>query len=310
MHETLENQLLEQDIENKISAKEYKEPISENTEKVKKEVENNYEWKLLKLENLATQGTTYPEDTKMYIKSATTYDIIHFSNMEEDDFKDKNERLNKIFEKCFKVISGDKVLSYNDLCIIDKMSVLFAIRDYTFSNNPNELIGICTCTKCNKENKVPINFSNTNFFFPPKEFIDNYNPDKGCLSINIGPEELDIYFPVIGMGKRIEEYKNTRERKGHKVNVEYLKFLTFTEKNYRMDDTYIHNKITDMAGWSLTKISYLIKFIDLYEEGIRNTCYIKCVHCGAEGVSTTFRFQKGFRFKYFFLVQNIFGEPS
>lgn len=301
----LEEKLKDSNIEDIMSKKEYVDNIVEKPKEFKKV--DNLEWKELRLVNLDSQGLFYEDGYKVFIKSVSLEDIVHFSNMEEDDFDDKAERMEILFQKCVRVVLNEKILSFEEICDIDKLMIFFSIRDYTFANYPNEIYGMCNCTECNLENKININSVNTFFFEANEEFIKSYNPSFKTIHYDLKDgSTLDFTFPKIGVLKAIEKYRKNKIKSGLKVNNNFLKFLSFTEKNNKLDDTTIHNKITEMLSWSLLKISLLVKLIGMYEKGIVNISKFDCVHCGAKEVSSKFRFPKEYIFKHFFLIQNPF----
>ena len=89
-------------------------------------IANDPTWKKIPLENLPSKGLFYADNTEIAIRSATTFEIRHWSTIDEDDQNDVNDQLNFILEKCarIQITKSSIALSWEDILEIDKLYII------------------------------------------------------------------------------------------------------------------------------------------------------------------------------------------
>lgn len=263
------------------------------------------DWKNVKMqERLASQGLFYTDDTIIQIKPAQFSDIINFSNMDEEDFTDKEARINKLFERCLRITRGGRPVTTKELVTKDKLSIILSIRDYTFSEFPNELIASCNCPKCRVSNKVPLYSYNTVFYEPSEFFQNNYNPNTRSVQIiSSKGDVIDFYFPKIGTEETIARYINNRLKNGRKVDYDMLNIVLHTLSDWQVTDSYIDERLIEIHSWTLEMFTLFTKTMEDYKKSSKAVVIFNCTHCGAEEVSAQYTFPGEFR--HIFLIQSI-----
>jgi hypothetical protein len=96
-------------------------------------------WKNVPVENLPSQGLFYEVGTQVAIRAAGVAEIRHWSTIDENDLLGVDDMLNFIIEKCCRIKVPGKPGTYKDLKEIDRFSLIFAIRDFTFKNGENKM---------------------------------------------------------------------------------------------------------------------------------------------------------------------------
>lgn len=270
------------------------------------------DWKIIAKDRLPSQGLFYTDDTVIQMKPVSFEGIVHFSNMNEEDFDDKEARINKLFEECLRITQGGRPLPTKELVTKDKLTVILAIRDYTFSTYPNDIIVPCNCPipSCNAVNKVGINSMNTVFFEASEYFQKNYNPNTKSVKITDSKGNvIDFYFPKIGTEEVINRYIENKLRKGQKVNSDYLKIILHTLPDWKgVTDITIEEKMLEIRDWTLEMLSLYIATIEDFKKATISKVIFDCSSCGASEVSANYTFPG--KLRHLFLVQSALGRVN
>ena len=138
-------------------------------------------WQPLDISSLPTTGKYYPNDTKILVRSATGGEIKHWSTIIPNDISSINNAMNYVIERCCKIsIPGIEYMGGNwkDLIDIDRLYILFAIRDLTFVKGENELQFPVSETKT-----IPIIKDNIDFITIPDEILKLYDEEERCFKL-------------------------------------------------------------------------------------------------------------------------------
>jgi len=94
-------------------------------------------WHTMNISMLPSAGRFYPEDATLEIKAASVADIRHFSTLDETDLFDVDDKLNHVIKNCSRLVANSRQMTWKDILEEDRIFVLLAIRDLTFSEPEN-----------------------------------------------------------------------------------------------------------------------------------------------------------------------------
>lgn len=259
-------------------------------------------------DTLPSNGMFYQDSLEIHIKSASVKEIRFFTSLNEDSSIDVKQKINFIISKCCKFINPKGQFTYMDVCDIDKMYLLFAIRDLTFSNIPNSFTNESYCTSCSKPISIDIMSSNTTFYKNNEFIYKHYNPAKKCFDFVLdNGEDITLKLPTIGAIEKITEYITNKQSLGSTdINYDTLQdllYLNIDWRYYTIDN--IHQILTESIGWSLERLSLIVKFKEVIDKSIIFESHSVCKSCSAE-VAIPFSFQG--RLGHIFIIQNIFDR--
>ncbi len=265
--------------------------------------ENGY--KNIPLESLPSKGLFYPDGMKIGIRAASVSEIRSWSAVDENDYISIDEGINTILEKCTLVrIPGNNLYktSYLDLSDVDRLFILFAIREYTFINGENKIY-----YTADDGEKIEIRKENLKYFEIPEKLMKHYNSEKKCFVFRPKGEDEDIHFyiPTIGVTQKIKKIVLDKQKKGETIDTAFVKFAPFIFQHYRFIDEQKFKKAQqESLKWSLKKISLYTTIIDMIANTIQEP-KLKINHGGRE-LEVPLQFQGGIR--SLFLISDIFDE--
>jgi hypothetical protein len=302
--EEMESGLYEKEVEPETIKE---KPIKEVKVFLQDIPEFNIGWIKLNKELLPSKGLFYEKDIIIELTPATTQHIKDFTSLSEDDSYKTNEKINAILSTCLRISKGSRRFTSKDILEIDKVWLLLAIRDLTFSKISNKLINPSACPKCTSPANVEIFSYNSTFFEFNEELMNYYDEEERCFMFDITEtgETLKLKPPTISVSSKVdsyyEKYSNIK-----KIDRNFLNEIQYIDLDwYNIDVQTLDKTIVDSFGWSVYKITLLKKFINDFKSQIKMKSFGYCESCGAEGVSTKFYFRGGLL--SIFTIQNIYS---
>ena len=302
-----DNMSIEDDAKKIVEAKEKKTIGRVDVSRKIEEPAKQLGYKAVDINVLPSRGWFYPNETKIAIAPAKIAEIRHWSTIEESDPISVDASLNFIMERCVKINMPGSISTFKDLKEIDRLYLLFAVRELTFQNGQNALTA--EYYDNDKLEKVELTKEMISYFDMPADFEEYYNNERKCF-VFVNPDDagetLDIYFPSIGISEEVEKWKNNRLRKRRTVEKDFLSSIQFLTKTWRdVTDKNLDDLAMKSNNWSLWKISMLSYITSLLIDIIDPTMTIKKSN-GEEDVMPL-NFQGGL--KAVFIIPNPLGRP-
>lgn len=264
-------------------------------------------YRKITIDKLPSRGLFYPEDVYIGVKPANVAEIRHWSMIDETDDYSFIEAMDFVLANCVIIKSGKKRLNISDLCEVDRLYLIFAIRQDTFNDDENVVYVDVPYTYKNQEytDSVAITTENLNYFEVPEKLMKLYDATKRAFVVK-GTQEFEVRLASIGMANRIQEYIETRLKSGKSVDEFYAKVAPFIHKNYNTltDEVYFNGEV-DSNKWSINDISVLDRITKFISDGAKQGFKHKTKHGGVE-VVVPLNFRDGL--KSIFIISDILGE--
>jgi len=250
------------------------------------------------IEDLPSQGLFYPNDFKISIRAAKVKEIKHWSAMDSNDFRSIDESINFVLQNCTKLRCGNNIVSWKDIKEIDRLYLIFAIREFTFKDGENKLY-------LPGSEKIEIRKEMLKYFELNEKLKKFYCEKNKCFIItnkNNKQESVKLYIPSIGVSQFIKDHVDTKRQNQETVDEDFLKFAPFIFSDHReLDEKKYFDALVDSNGWSIWKISAIGQVSDIIMNNVKpQVVYTK----GGEEHNAPLNFQGGF--KSIFLVSDIF----
>lgn len=240
-------------------------------------------WQQLDISSLPTTGKYYPNDTKIFVRSATGGEIKHWSTIIPNDISSINNAMNYVIERCCKIsIPGIEYMGGNwkDLIDIDRLYILFAIRDLTFVKGENELQFPVSETKT-----IPIIKDNIDFITIPDEILKLYDEEERCFKLKFrNNRTINMYLTSLGVAEWITRYVATKQEAKENFDTDFVQYAPFLIKSHRKFSTRAYEMmVEDSDSWTpemwsaiayikdvlMEQSSPMIRYVD--ETGIEQT---------------------------------------
>jgi hypothetical protein len=257
--------------------------------------------------NFPTQGLFYNPELRFFIRAAEVREIRHFSTINEQDPFSIDEALNEIVKSCLMLRLPGKQMSFKDLKEEDRIFIIMAIRDLTFSKGENNLVLRPVCKECNHENELIVN-NNT---FDRTELTDQILKyyDEETRKFNVTTKSsgtIVIVPPSIGVMMEVTKYIRKINEEGKKIDQSFIKVLPYMTQDWRgFTESHIKNLEIESMSWNTTKYQTMNSLVDLCRVGVKENLHMECAKCGTE-VSTPISFPGGI--KSLFVISDISGE--
>lgn len=286
-----------------------KEKVRESAKEVDK-----IGYKPVQPEILATKGHFYPPDTTVSVRPASTKEIIHYSSMDESDFRDIGNKITSVVNSCTRIFMNGRKVDCNDLLEVDRLFLFFLIRDYTFSEKENVLNHNAQCPHCGTTEKVEITSNTLGFFDVNDKLLEKWDANDGCFRINHPqlPNMPELYPPTIGTIDWIFDYVQKQELKkqrgeGGFYDTAFLTHLQFLVPDWRqLNDRFLAKTQEMYSKLNHDHISVIRKFIKTLNIGVNTKMERRCGNCSKEYESLV-RFPDG-GWSSIFDNQNLLGE--
>lgn len=220
-------------------------------------------WQELDIESLPSKGLFYPEGTKIYVRAATGGEIKHWSTMNVEKFEEVDAHINYVIEKCCKIsIPDDEYMggSWKDLNDIDRLYILFAIRDFTFPVGNNELM-----FNVSENEQIPIIKDNIDFINFPEELMKYYDEHDRCFKLRFkNGKVINLYITTLGVGNWLKNYITQKQQAREQVDQDFLMYAPLLIKSYRRFSVRAYEAmIEESTNWGIQEWSALSHFRDI-----------------------------------------------
>lgn len=223
-------------------------------------------WKAIPLELLPSKGIFYNNNTEIAIRAASVSEIRHWSTIDEDDLLSMDDMINYIIEKCVRLKTQGVISNWKDIKEIDRLYILFAIREYTFKDGENKIY-----VNSEDGDKIEVRKEMLSYFNLDEKIMDKYNLDEKCFIFQLkdSQELFKIYMPSIGVTSFIKNYVRGKQQQGINVDASFIKFASFLFNDYRTLTTQSYDKaLHDSSMWSLSKLSAMTGLVDMITQGV------------------------------------------
>lgn len=238
--------------------------VADEAAELRKTGQLNYlGWQQLDIKSLPSKGMFYPDGTKIYVRAATGGEIKHWSTMNVEKTEEVDAHINNIIEKCCKVsIPGDFYAGGNwkDLNDIDRLYILFAIRDFTFPNGSNELM-----FSISENEQIPVYKDNIDFITFPDEIMKYYDPDNKCFRLTFkNGNVIDLHIASLGVANWLKTYVYQKRETREQIDTDFLLYAPLLIKSYRKFTVRSYEQMIEASeNWGAAEWSTLSYFRDI-----------------------------------------------
>ena len=258
------------------------------------------------VKDLPSRGLFYPEDIFISIKPAEVKEIRHWSMIDENDEFSFLDAMNFIINNCSVIKTKNGILNINDLAEVDRLYLLFAIRDMTFGADENPIkIDIPYKFNGNTEtDEVIVRKENLNYFEIPEKLVKYYNEEERAIIVT-GDRDFNIVLPSVGVSNWVQDYLRNRVEKNKPFDEMFAKYASFLITDYRnMTEKTYFNMEVESKSWTIRDISVLDTVATTLSKGTKEG--IKHVtEKGGEEVTVPLVFRDGI--KSIFIISDILG---
>lgn len=281
-------------------------------------IANDPTWKKIPLENLPSKGLFYADNTEIAIRSATTFEIRHWSTIDEDDQNDVNDQLNFILEKCarIQITKSSIALSWEDILEIDKLYIIFLIHELTFLPGQNELSSsfICSNPSCTNSKTaselLQVNSKMLQIIDIPDEVMEFYSPIYKCFIIRSAKinQTFYLYMPTIGTINRLRSHISLAKSNNMEIDKTFIKISPYLIQDWTK---FVYSEYTkllqDSFNYHPNKLAFLIKFAKLLKDSKSNILVTDCPACHSKMISPIFS-RSGFTVQDLFIISGRLTE--
>jgi hypothetical protein len=243
---------------------------------------------------LPSKGIFYPKDLVITISPLKVKQIRHFSTIDETDEIDISSKLNFIINSSVSVQTTSPGFTPLSLLEIDRLYLLFLVRNITFIEFPSIIKLESSCKKCSHVDMVDVKAERLGAMKEGAldDYLAMYSVDTRSISFKMSNETIDLYLPSMhnleASRREILENNLSTEQQDRFM----LCFLVPPEKALtKMDFDRFEQEIED---WTPDKYSVVRSFIGRVNSSYSIDVYYKCSDCGA-GVATPLRFHRGIK---------------
>lgn len=273
-----------------------------STNDVNKNLVEDLGFKNIPIENLPSKGLFYPIGTQIAIRSATIAEIKHWSTIDENDLLGMDDAINFVISKCCRIQIPGRVSNWKDIKEIDRLYLLFAIREFTFKEGENKIY-----VYTNETEKVEVRKEMLNYFNLDEKLMKYYDENKRCFSFELKKtgEKFNLYIPSLGVSEFIKNYVKTKRQNNQNFDTSFIKYASFLFDDFRSLTNLTYDKALKeyITDWSYHKLSVINGIIEMFQKNIEPK--IKYNSGGVE-LEAPLNFQGGIR--SIFLISDIFDE--
>lgn len=220
----------------------------------------------LPIKDLPTRGMFYPDGFEIFIRAASGGEIRHWSMTNEEEISDIDDALNYMLERCMTVRVGDMPGSWKDLKDIDRLYVILAIRDFTFTEGNNELK-----IKIDEKHEEVVNKDSIDFISLPDNLMKHYSQEDKCFVFQIPKAErsLNIYLPSVGVSSWLKNYVQTKSRKQEGFDKDFVTIAPMLIKDYKsLNNKSYEEFVVNCFDFGVYEYSLIAKVKDLFSEAL------------------------------------------
>lgn len=243
---------------------------------------------------LPSKGIFYPKDLLITISPLKVKHIRHFSTIDETDEIDVSSKLNFVINSSVEVQTSTPGFSALSLLEIDRLYLLFLVRNITFIEFPSIIKLESTCKECSQVDMVDVRAERLGAIKEGAldEYISMYSKDSRSIEFKISDETVNMYLPSMenmDKSRKIILERGVSLENQDKFMLCFLvpPYVKLSEKDFETFDLEIEN-------WTPDKYSLVRSFVNTVNSSYAIDVYYKCSDCGA-GVATPLRFHRGIK---------------
>lgn len=243
---------------------------------------------------LPSKGIFYPKDLLITISPLKVKHIRHFSTIDETDEIDVSSKLNFVINSSVEVQTSTPGFSALSLLEIDRLYLLFLVRNITFIEFPSIIKLESTCKECSQVDMVDVRAERLGAIKEGAldEYISMYSKDSRSIEFKISDETVNMYLPSMenmDTSRKIILERGVSLENQDKFMLCFLvpPYVKLSEKDFETFDLEIEN-------WTPDKYSLVRSFVNTVNSSYAIDVYYKCSDCGA-GVATPLRFHRGIK---------------
>ena len=243
---------------------------------------------------LPSKGLFYPSDLIITISPLKVKQIRHFSSIDETDEIDISSKLNFIINSSVSIQTETPNFVSTSLLEIDRLYLLFLIRNITFTEFPTIIKLESSCDKCGQIDMVDLKAERLGALKEGAldDYISMYSNETRSIRFNMKDEVIDLYLPTMQnldeARKQIVKYDLSFEKQDRFM----LCFLVPPNRALKEKDFIEFDSA--MEDWSPDKYAAVRSFVNTVNSSYSIDVYYKCSDCGA-GVATPLRFHRGIK---------------
>ena len=253
------------------------------------------------LDCLPSLGRFYPDNTRISIRAARVDEIREFSAIDENDYKDVNDKLVYMISQCVKVYYGNIPGSYRDLLAADKIVLILKIREITFLDGMSSIklpvpSTACETAGCKPQESVIFNSTKLNFTTPSEDIEKYYDSVNKCYNIKTKSfGVITLTPPSIGVNTIVSNWIVDQAKEEKKIDAALTEILQYLVGSWRgLNSKSIFNILGELSTWSTEKFVLVYRLIEKITIGIEYELKERCETCGGE-ITVPITFPDGYK---------------
>lgn len=255
---------------------------------------NTKGWIEVPIGMIPSKGMFYPEDAKIFIKSAEVGEIKHWSTLDPNSFLDVDSKMNYVLERCLNFVNDKSKVTYSwkDILEIDRLYLIFRVSELTFPGETNKLKMTFTCTSACKAprgeqgqyKKKDTISSRSLYLFELDDYLHSlYSPDSRCFVKHLKEGgELKFYIPSTGVASSVKNLIVELRESGEVLDPFIIKILPYIIKDYKTLNADLLKKLAvDIIGWNKNKILFINGVVEKIESSVHLEARHTCTKCNA-----------------------------
>lgn len=243
---------------------------------------------------LPSKGLFYPKDLVIAISPLKVKQIRHFSTIDEMDEIDISKKLNFVINSSVQVQTLTPGFTTLSLLEIDRLYLLFLVRNITFIEFPSIIKLESTCDQCSHVDMVDVKAERLGAMREGAldDYLSMYSSDSRSISFKMSNETVDLYLPSMQNLESSRREILENDIPPDQQDRFMLCFLVPPERTLVKDDFDRFDK--EIEDWTPDKYSVVRSFVNRVNSSYSIDVYYKCSDCGA-GVATPLRFHRGIK---------------
>jgi hypothetical protein len=243
---------------------------------------------------LPSKGVFYPSDLIITISPLKVKHIRHFSTIDENDEIDISSKLNFVINSSVAVQTSMPGFVPSSLLEIDRLYLLFLVRNITFTEFPSIIKLESTCDSCQNVDMVDVKAERLGAIREGSldSYLSMYSESSRSIEIQMQNETVRLYLPSMhnleASRRQIIDMQISSEDQDRFM----ICFMVPPGKQLNERDFAMFEK--EIEEWSPDKYTAVKSFINKVNSSYSIDVYYKCSGCGA-GVATPLRFHRGIK---------------
>lgn len=243
---------------------------------------------------LPSKGIFYPDDLVITISPLKVKHIRHFSTIDETDEIDISSKLNFIINSSIQVQSFTPGFSPLSLLEIDRLYLLFLVRNITFIEFPSIIKLESTCKECSHVDMVDVRAERLGAMKEGSldQYLSGYSKDSRSIQFLMSGEDINMYLPSM---ENLETSRRIILENNLELDQQDRFMLCFlVPPHVKLSKSDFDRFESELEEWTPDKYSLVRSFVNTVNSSYSIDVYYKCSECGA-GVTAPLRFHRGIK---------------